>query len=116
MSANLKLTHVIKFVADMDRAVRFYRDVIGLQLKFQSPGWSEFATGATGLALHPASENKPAGTVELGFDADDLPKFQKEMSEKGVKFSGPPTQQQCGRMLTQFVDSEGAFSSVSAPM
>ena len=38
---SLKLTHVIEFVADMDSAVRFYRDVIGLPLKFQSPGWSE---------------------------------------------------------------------------
>ena len=116
MSANLKLTHVIKFVADMDRAVKFYRDVIGLPLKFQSPGWSEFATGATGLALHPASESKPAGTVELGFDAEDLSKFHQEMSEKGVKFTGSPTKQEWGRMLTQFVDSEGAYSTVSAPM
>jgi catechol 2,3-dioxygenase-like lactoylglutathione lyase family enzyme len=26
--------YVIKFVADMDKAVKFYRDVLGLQLKF----------------------------------------------------------------------------------
>lgn len=113
MSATLKLTHVIEFVADMDRAVKFYRDVIGLPLKFQSPGWSEFSTGATGLALHPASESKPAGTVELGFDADDLPKFHQEMSAKGVKFTGPPAQQEWGRMFTQFVDPEGAYATVS---
>jgi catechol 2,3-dioxygenase-like lactoylglutathione lyase family enzyme len=54
MSANLKLSHVIEFVADMDVAVRFYRDAIGLPLTFQSPGWSEFATGETSLALHPS--------------------------------------------------------------
>jgi len=116
MSANLKLSHVIEFVADMDAAVGFYRDVIGLPLKFQSPGWSEFVTGETSLALHPASENKPAGSVELGFYAEDLPKFHQEMSAKGVKFSMPPTQQEYGRMLAQFVDSEGAHSSVSAEM
>jgi catechol 2,3-dioxygenase-like lactoylglutathione lyase family enzyme len=34
----MKLNYVIKFVADMDRAVNFYRDVLGLPLKFQSPG------------------------------------------------------------------------------
>lgn len=54
-----KLSYIIEFVADMDRAVKFYRDVIGLPLKFQSPGWSEFATGETTLGLQPASENKP---------------------------------------------------------
>jgi len=37
-----KLMYVIKFVGDMDRAIKFYRDVLGLPLKFQSPGLSEF--------------------------------------------------------------------------
>ena len=114
MSANLKLSHVIEFVADMDRAVKFYRDVIGLPLKFQSPGWSEFATGETSLALHPASDSKPAGSVELGLTVDDLPKFYQQMSAQGITFSGPPAKQDWGRMMTQFVDSEGAHSTVSA--
>jgi lactoylglutathione lyase len=116
MSASLKLSHVIEFVADMDAAVKFYRDTIGLPLKFQSPGWSEFATGETSFALHPASEGKPAGSVEMGFHADDLPAFYQAMSARGVKFSMPPTKQEYGRMLAQFVDSEGAHSSVSASM
>ena len=60
MSVNLKLSQVIEFVADIDGAVKFYRDVIGLPLKFQSPGWSEFVTGETSLAIHPASESKPS--------------------------------------------------------
>ena len=47
----MKLAYAIKFVADMDRAVAFHRDVLGLMLKFQSPGWSEFLTGETTLAL-----------------------------------------------------------------
>lgn len=111
-----KLAHAIEFVADMDRAVKFYRDVIGLPLKFQSPEWSEFATGETTLSLHPASEGKPAGSIELGFTVDDLTRFHQEMSTKGVRFSMPPTKQDYGRMLAQFVDSEGAHSSVSSTM
>ena len=51
-----KLKYIIEFVANMDRAVKFYRDVVGLPLKFESAGWSEFATGETSFALHPASE------------------------------------------------------------
>ena len=114
MSANMKLTHVIKFVADMDRAVKFYRDVAGLPLKFQSPGWSEFVTGETTLALHPASEKNPAGGVELGFTVDNLQKFHQEMSAKGVQFSMAPAKQDYGNLLAQFVDSEGAHCSVGA--
>jgi len=60
----MKLKYVIKFVADMDRTVNFYRDVLGLPLKFQSPGWSEFVTGETILALHPASQKNLAGAVQ----------------------------------------------------
>ena len=56
----LKLTYVIEFVGDMNRAVAFYRDIVGLPLKFESPDWSELSTGETTLALHPASARNPA--------------------------------------------------------
>lgn len=108
-----KLTHIISFVADMDRAVRFYRDVIGLPLKFQSPGWSEFSTGETTLALHPASHKNPAGKLELGFSVPDIERFHDVMSSKGVQFAMPPTKQDFGGVLAEFVDSEGAHVSVS---
>jgi len=71
----MKLTYAIEFVADMNCAVKFYRDVLGLPLKFQSPGWSEFSTGETSLGLHPASEKNPAGSIELGFSVANLEKF-----------------------------------------
>jgi len=109
----MKLTYVIKFVGDMDRAVAFHRDTLALPLKFTSPHWSEFATGETTLALHPASEKNPPGSVELGIDVPDLQKFYEEMSAKGVAFSMPPTKQDYGGMLAQFVDSEGGRVSVS---
>ena len=109
-----KLTHVIEFVADMDRAVTFYRDTLGLQLKFQSAGWSEFSTGETTLALHPASEKNPAGKVELGFGVPDLQQFHAELTSRGVEFSMPPKKQDFGGTLAQFVDSEGAHVTVSA--
>jgi predicted enzyme related to lactoylglutathione lyase len=108
-----KLSHIIEFVADMDRAVAFYRDVVGLSLKFQSPGWSEFATGEITLALHSASERNPAGKLETGFSVPDLQQFHTEMTGKGVQFSMAPTKQDFGGMLAQFIDPEGANVSVS---
>ncbi|HEV2615933.1 MAG TPA: VOC family protein [Candidatus Acidoferrales bacterium] len=108
-----KLSYVIEFVGDMGRAVKFYRDVIGLPLKFESPGWSEFATGETSLGLHPASEKNPAGKLEMGFNVPDIQKFHDEMRAKGITFSMPPKKQDFGGTLAQFVDSEGAHVSVS---
>jgi lactoylglutathione lyase len=108
-----KLSYIIEFVSDMDRAIAFYRDVVGLPLKFQSPGWSEFATGEVTFALHPASEKNPAGRLEMGFAVPNLEQFQVEMTGKGVQFPMPPKKQDFGGMLAQFVDSEGAHISVS---
>ena len=103
---SVKLTYAIKFVDDMDRAVHFYRNTLGLPLKFESPGWSEFVTGEVTLALHPASAKNPPGSVELGFNTDDLEKFHQQMSTRNVQFTMPPTKQDFGGSLAQFLDSE----------
>lgn len=109
-----KLSYAILFVDDMERAVTFYRDTLGLPLKFQSPEWSEFLTGETTLALHHASPKNPAGKIELGFHVADLQAFYREMTAKGVQFPMPPTMQDFGAMLAQFADSEGARCNVSS--
>src|SRR5215831_5314411 len=67
-------------VSDMDRSVRFYRDVLGLKLKFQSPDWSEFDLGPNTLALHgggtpappPSGKEQLAGRASIGFNVEDL--------------------------------------------
>jgi catechol 2,3-dioxygenase-like lactoylglutathione lyase family enzyme len=50
----MRVSHAIVFVGDMNRSVEFYRDTVGLTLRFQSPGWTEFATDGATLALHAA--------------------------------------------------------------
>ncbi|MCI0623704.1 MAG: VOC family protein [Acidobacteria bacterium] len=111
-----KLGYAIVFVANMQRAVRFYRDTLGLKLRFDSPEWTEFVTGETTLALHLASPKNPAGKVEIGFEVADLHAFHKEMTGKDVKFPMPPTKQDFGGELAQFLDSEGTAVSVGGPM
>jgi predicted enzyme related to lactoylglutathione lyase len=108
----MRLNYVIKFVSDMNRAVKFYRDVLGLPLKFESPGWSEFATGETILALHLASAKNTPGAVELGFTVPNVEEFHRNLVGKGVQFSMPPTKQDFGSVLAQFADSEGGYCSV----
>lgn len=108
----MRLAYVIKFVRDMQGAVKFHRDTLGLKLKFESPEWSEFATGETTLALHSASPENPAGTVRLGYNVDDLQAFYREMTAQGVQFTMPPTRQDFGGTLAEFVDPDGARNSV----
>jgi catechol 2,3-dioxygenase-like lactoylglutathione lyase family enzyme len=108
----VKLSYAIHFVADMDRAVAFYRDTLGLTLKFASPGWSEFATGETTLALHPGSLENPAGSTHLGFGTPDVHAFHQAMTAAGVRFTSAPKPLH-GVTLAEFVDSEGARCSIS---
>ena len=108
----VKLGYAIHFVADMDRAVSFYRDTLGLTLKFASPGRTEFATGETTLALHPASAQNPAGSTHLGFASAEIDKLHRELAAKGVAFTRAPAPEH-GVKLAEFVDSEGARCSLS---
>ena len=54
-----QLSYIICFVDDFDQAIGFYRDTLGFPLRFQSPDWTEFSTGQTTLALHPALAYPP---------------------------------------------------------
>lgn len=107
-----KLSYAIKFVRDMDGAVKFHRDVLGLPLKFQSPEWSELATGDTTLALHIASGANPAGSVQLGYSVQDLKGIYANRNSNGIRFTAEP-QPLHGELLGKFVDSEGADCSIS---
>jgi predicted enzyme related to lactoylglutathione lyase len=107
----MKLKYVMKFVADMNGAVAFHRDVLGLTLKFETPEWTEFDTGETTLALHPTSPGYPPGSIQLAFNTSDLDSFYAARNENGVKFTMPPTPLH-GTTIARFLDSEGAETSI----
>jgi predicted enzyme related to lactoylglutathione lyase len=107
----MRLSYAIKYVADMDKAVAFHRDKLGLTLKFASPFWTEFDTGATTLALHAASAEHPAGSVQLGFASEDLAGFYERREANGITFTQPPTPMH-GSNIARFLDSEGAETSL----
>ncbi len=107
-----QLVYLIRYVADMDKAVAFYRDTLGLPLKFQSPFWTEFRTGETTLALHPASGKNPAGACQPGFRVADLATLYAKREAMGINFTAEPTLQH-GVMIARFLDMDGAECSIS---
>jgi lactoylglutathione lyase len=106
------LSYAIKYVANMERSVRFHRDQLGLKLRFESPHWSEFETGTTTLALHIASPEHPAGSCQLGFRVPDIGSFYSEKARTGIEFTSPPTLLH-GQKLAKFKDVDGAECSLS---
>jgi lactoylglutathione lyase len=100
-------------MADMPTSVNFYRDVIGLSLKYESPQWSEFATGETVLALHPASNQNPAGTIQLGFNDPDQPGLKARLLANETQVTRPP-ENEGGEVITEYLDPDGSRFSIGA--
>jgi catechol 2,3-dioxygenase-like lactoylglutathione lyase family enzyme len=107
-----KLTYAIAYVSDMQRALAFYRDTLGLTVKFASPSWSEFVTGDVTLALHPATPDKPAGKIQLGFNLPGL-KALHGAGKGPLEFVGP-LREEHGVTLAAARDCEGGEISLSA--
>lgn len=111
----MRVNYAIVFVSDMKRSVSFYRDVVGLPLKFESPGWTEFATDGATLALHSGEKPNPdqvAGRCRPGLGVPNLDEFHKRMVEK----KGPCIQEPklvFGAKIAQYADPDGLAISVS---
>lgn len=48
----MRINYAIVFVSDMNRSIFFFRDFVGLPLKFESNELTEFSTEGATLALH----------------------------------------------------------------
>ena len=92
-----QVDYIIIIVSNMKRSIEFYRDILGLQLKFESPEWTEFVTGTTTLALHGGGEGgerlrgkKRAGKCTIGFNVENLDQTCADLKSRGVSFITEP--------------------------
>jgi len=104
------MIEVIKFVLmvrDMDRAVAFYRDAMGLRLVLQSAIWSELAQGDAMVALHAGGDERVRGTG-LSFQVDDIRAACDRAVAGGAELRrGPEHRPGDPVTLAELVDPEG---------
>ena len=102
-------------IADMDRAVAFHVDVLGLRLgqRFGNH-WAEVRAGDNLLiGLHPKTDRAPAprasGAVSIGLAIDEaIDGVVRRLSAKGVRFRGPAVRdEKAGLALAFFGDQDG---------
>ena len=85
----LNASTVYYFVKDMDRAIKFYTEVLNLPLKVRyDDHWAEVDAGTITIGLHPTEAGKEAkdgGGGTVSFIVNDIDSIVSELRKKGVK-------------------------------
>lgn len=89
-------------VSDITRAIRFYRDVLGLALLFEVPGQSMafFDCGGVRLYVGKPSDPKFRANSFLYYRVDDIDAAYRNLARRGVAFLSEP------RLVHKTDDSE----------
>ncbi|HEY1719335.1 MAG TPA: VOC family protein [Verrucomicrobiae bacterium] len=114
-----KLLHTRYRVNDLERTVKFYRDVLGLAevKRHKSPRGSELvfmqADGSDELielCHFPGSEPVKCqpDLTHLAFEVESLDEFEKHLEKFGLKFSDGPTTSSSGTTFA-FVDAPEGY-------
>ncbi len=109
-------------VQDLDRAVRFYRDTLGLPFLFQAPpGLAFFDCGGVRLMLTlPEGPEEGRSTSILYYVVDDIAGAHAALAARGVEFLNQP--RVIARMpdhdlwMAAFRDSEGNLLELMCEM
>ncbi len=93
------------FVSNMDRAVQFYTDVLGLKLEYRAGDhWASIDAGdGFKLGLHHKSDKAAApgtpGSIQVGFDVTDpLDQVVEAVKSRGGVFKGVITDGDAARL------------------
>ena len=119
MSKVNKLLHTRYRVNDLERTVKFYRDVLGLEevRRHKSPRGSELvflkAPGSEEeieICFFPGSQSVQVqpDLTHLAFEVDNLAGFEKHLARHGLKFSDGPTTSSSGTTFA-FVDAPEGY-------
>jgi catechol 2,3-dioxygenase-like lactoylglutathione lyase family enzyme len=88
----MELAQITNVVHDIDRAVKFHRDTLGLPLLFQAPpSLAFFQVGSVRLMLSPPenpSQDHPGSVLYL--KVKDIEVVHRSLAAKGVQFVDTP--------------------------
>ena len=122
-----RLGYAILFVAELERSVRFYRDVLGVPLRFSAEAYAEFATEGAKFALFPRGalpeligRQAPAGPApwpqgEVAFLVDDVDAEHERLRTAGVTVLAPPTDRPWGERTLHIADPDGNVVELTRP-
>lgn len=111
--------YVVLIVADLERALSFYTEVLGLPLGHRSGSYAQLATGDTRLALYERSAMEAtlgcslrapgpdSPGFEIGFKVDDVDRAYAELVALGAEPAVAPTDRPWGQRTAYVRDPDG---------
>ena len=127
LDALRNLTDIGLFVSDLERAIAFYGETLGFELKRRDIGFAEFRTEGVGLALWEVSDVTQAlalaETPRQGLSAmvavrvetaDAVDALHEALVSKGVHIVQPPTTHAWNARTTYFSDPDGNLWEIYA--
>ena len=82
-----KFSSAYYVVNNMDQAVNFYQDILGLDVKFRDGDrWTQFDVNGVGVALADPSEGSvpPGGGATVVLEVEDLGEMREKLTQNGV--------------------------------
>ncbi|WP_456272683.1 VOC family protein [Bacillus sp. AK031] len=124
----LKLGYVILYVENLQETIRFYRDLLGLQIKMEAGTYIELETGSTTLSFNtresgreitglpiPDSKRKEQ-TFELGLVTEDVRGAVEKLRSEGVAILLEPTEKPWGQVVAYIEDPDGHYIEICTPI
>jgi catechol 2,3-dioxygenase-like lactoylglutathione lyase family enzyme len=81
----LSMRRIILFTKDMPKMLAFYRDVLGLRLVKDEPGWKELDADGCIIALHNGTSKVGARPPKIGFWSEDVAATREALVARGAK-------------------------------
>jgi len=111
-----KFSSAYYVVKDMDKAVGFYQDILGLNIKFRDGDrWTQFDVNGVAVALADPSEGTvpPGGGGTVVLEVDDLGEMRDTLTQNGITVNDIVDMGGHGRYFTA-VDPAGNIVQIFA--
>jgi catechol 2,3-dioxygenase-like lactoylglutathione lyase family enzyme len=94
-------------VSNLQEAVNFYGDILGLQKRSQWPTYVVFDVCGMMLGVEPGGERTTKkGAPDINLQVDDVDETYRDLKSKGVKFLTEPKDQTWNARTADFADPD----------
>ncbi len=81
--------NITVMVADLDRSINFYTNVLGMKLKNRfGDHWADIEAPGLSIGLHPTKQRiSPSNNLQIGLRVENLEESMALLKESGLQFS-----------------------------